>query len=164
METQRGKILVLGLGNDILTDDGVGLMVVRALRERFAKEAGVDFVDTTEMGLALLDEISGHDGLLLVDSVQTGKAEPGTIHETGEEGLKVLPGMSPHFLGVGEILVLGRRLGQPMPARVKIFAIEVADPFTLGTKLTPRLEAALPEIIERVSSELRQWLQSTAHS
>jgi hydrogenase maturation protease len=150
-------ILLLGLGNDIISDDAIGLVVVRAVRERLNEPSPVEIVDCCEMGLSLLDYITGHRDLLVVDSVQTGKNAPGYIHEVGEADLKMLPGMSPHFLGVGEILVLGRTLGLPMPTRVKIFAVEVADTQTLCESLTPQLQTALPAIVERVMRLLEEW-------
>jgi hydrogenase maturation protease len=151
------SVLVLGLGNDILTDDAVGLVIAREMRRRFADHPEVAVVDSCEMGLSLLDFIAGHRDLIVVDSVQSGRASPGHLHEVGEEDIKTLPGMSPHFLGVGEILALGRLLGLPMPGRVKLFAVEVADPFTLGTNLSETVALALPEILERVTARVAEW-------
>lgn len=149
--TTPAPVLVLGLGNDILTDDAVGLVVTRAVRRLLLEQVEIEVVDTEEMGLSLLDFIAGHRDLVIVDSVQTGKAAPGTLHEIDGDALCVLPHISPHFLGVGEIIALGRRLGLAMPERVKIFAIEVEDPFTLGTELTKAIAATVPEAIRRVS-------------
>lgn len=67
------RILVLGLGNDILTDDAVGLLVARAVAERLRDRPQIAVRETTEMGLALLDEIADFDALILVDAVQTGR-------------------------------------------------------------------------------------------
>ena len=153
-------ILLLGLGNDIISDDAIGLWVARAARERLATSPAIEVVDCCEMGLSLLDHIAGHRHLLVVDSVQTTKAPPGYVHEVGEDDLKTLPGMSPHFLGVGEILVLGRKLGLVMPERVKILAVEVADAQTLSEKLTPQLEQAFPGIVDRVVALLQDWSTS----
>jgi hydrogenase maturation protease len=89
-----------------------------------------------------------------VDSIQTGREAPGLVHELEAVALTQLTGRTPHFLGVSETLALGRRLGLAMPERVKIFAIEVEDPFTLGTALGPALEAALPGIVERIAAVL----------
>jgi hydrogenase maturation protease len=151
MADTKNKLLLLGLGNDILTDDAVGLHVVRRLRSRLAGQAGIDFRETTEMGLALLDFINGYPAVVIVDSIQTGRQPPGFLHELEATELTQLTGRTPHFLGVSETLALGRRLELPMPERVKIFAIEVEDPFTVGTALGPALEAALPGIVERIA-------------
>jgi hydrogenase maturation protease len=147
-----GSVLLLGLGNDILTDDGVGLHVVRQLQSRLAGHPGIDVRETTEMGLALLDFITGYSAVVIVDSIQTGREAPGFVYELEAAALTQLTGRTPHFLGVSETLALGRQLGLPMPERVKIFAIEVEDPFTLGTALGPALEAALPGIVERIAA------------
>lgn len=151
MTDTHNRLLVLGLGNDVLTDDAVGLHVVRRLQTRLVGQPGIDLRETTEMGLALLDFITGYSAVVIVDSIQTGRAAPGSLHEFDAAALNELTGRTPHFLGVSETLALGRRLGLPMPESVRIFAIEVADPFTLGTALGPALEAALPGIVERIA-------------
>jgi len=145
-----GKVLVLGLGNDILTDDAVGLRVVRLVGERLAGERDIRVRETMEMGLALLDEIEGCDALVLVDAVQTGRVEPGHCHEPTLDEVPRVASTSPHFLGVGETLALGRQLGLTMPGRVRIFAIEVADARTLGEGLTEPVARALAPTVERV--------------
>jgi hydrogenase maturation protease len=150
MNSASNKILVLGLGNDILTDDAIGLNVVRQLRESLADDDRIDVRETMEMGLALLDFIVGYRAVLIVDSIQTGQSPAGTIHEVDAAGLKQLTGRTPHFLGVGETLALGRQLGLAMPEEVRILAVEVEDPFTLGTEMTPALQCAIPAVLVRV--------------
>jgi hydrogenase maturation protease len=152
------RILLLGLGNDILTDDAVGLHVVHELERELADHSSIDIRETTEMGLALLDFITGYRVVVIVDSIQTGKAAPGFLHELNAAALTQLTGRTPHFVGVSETLALGRQLGLPMPEQVSIFAIEVADPFTLGTTLTPVLQAALPGIVDRIRAALQPLL------
>jgi hydrogenase maturation protease len=154
MNTNSGKILVLGLGNDILTDDAIGLHVVRELRESLAGDDHIDVRETTEMGLALLDFIVGYGAVVIVDSIQTGKSPAGTIHEVDAAGMKQLTGRTPHFLGIGETLALGRQLGLAMPQEVRILAVEVEDPFTLGTEMTPALQGVLPVALQRVRQVL----------
>lgn len=153
-------VLLLGLGNDILTDDAIGLNVVRQLKTEFAGDTRVEVRETMEMGLALLDFMVGYRAVVIVDSIQTGQAPPGTIHELDAASLKQLTGRTPHFLGVGETLALGRQLGLAMPEHVRIIAIEVEDPFTLGTALTPVLQEALPQATARVAQTARQLAQS----
>ena len=147
-------LLLLGLGNDILTDDAVGLFVVRDLRPKLAGHPSIDIRETTEMGLALLDFITGYRTVVIVDSIQTGKAPPGFLHQLDASALNQLTGRTPHFVGVSETLALGRQLGLAMPEQVRIFAIEVEDPFTLGTAMTPALQAALPGIVQRIADAL----------
>lgn len=160
METKR--LLVLGLGNDILCDDAVGLLIVRRLQSRLRDLPGVDVQETCEMGLSLLDYIAGYRGLVIVDAVQTRESPPGCLHEIAPGDLKVLPFLSPHFLGIGEILALGKKLAMPMPTEVKIFAIEVGDARTIGTHLTAPLQEALDPITSRIEIVARQ-MSSDSH-
>ena len=148
---------MLGLGNDILTDDAVGLHIVQSVRGRLAGQPDIEVKATTEMGLALLDEIVDRESLVLVDSVQTGKVPPGHIHEVGPEELSKVFTTSPHFLGGGETLSLAKMLGLTMPRHIRIFAIEVSDPFTLSTCLTPAVEQAIASATDRVEQRAREY-------
>ena len=150
-------ILVLGLGNDILTDDAVGLRVTAMVSEQVADGPDIEVRATTEIGLALLDEIAGREAVVLVDSVQTGNAAPGAIHEIDVENLSRILTTSPHFLGIGETLALGKMLGLVMPRHVRIVAVEVADPYTLGTTMTPAVEAAVAPAATRVVAQARTF-------
>jgi hydrogenase maturation protease len=156
------RILILGLGNDILTDDAVGLVAARRLGVLLADEPGIEVRETMEMGLALLDYMTGYDAVLLLDAIRTGRHEPGTVMELDPEGLHALRGPMPHFLGVGETLALGRELGLPMPDSVKILAMEVEDPFTLGTELTTAVREALPEMVRRAERQATTWALEVA--
>jgi hydrogenase maturation protease len=163
---RKKPVLVLGLGNDILCDDAVGLKVAREIRQHLSDSDGIEVQETAEMGLSLLDYIVGFEDLVLVDAVQTRQAPPGFLHEFDDGELQVLPIVSPHFLGVGETVALARQLGLPVPRRIKIFAVEVKDPFTVGVCLTPPLRRVLRSIASRVLAAARQlagdriWLPS----
>lgn len=162
------RILVLGLGNDILTDDAVGLQVARTVQSEIEDQEDIAVAETTEMGLALLDAIAGREGLVLIDAIQTGRAPAGHVHEVSPKELGAVVGTSPHFLGVGETLALGRALGLPMPTEVRVLAIEVADPLTLGETMTPAVAAAVPSAaaraidLARTLSRRRQTAARTA--
>ena len=152
--SKEPRILLLGLGNDILSDDAIGLHVVRELERELAGQPDIDVRETTEMGLALLDFMAGYSSVVIVDSIQTGKAPPGFLHDLDAAALAQLTGRTPHFLGVGETLALGRQLGLAMPGQVRIFAIEVEDPFTLGAALSPRMQELLPGLVSRIRAAL----------
>ena len=148
------RTLLLGLGNDLLTDDAIGLRVAAAVSQGLPDRPDVVVQQSSEMGLALLDLVAGFEEVVIVDAVQTGHAPHGFVHELDGRDLRVLPLVSPHFLGIGEVLALGERLGLAMPRSVKILAVEVQDPFTVGTQMTPNLETALPAICQRVHEAL----------
>jgi len=69
---------------------------------------------------------------------------------------------TPHFVGVGDALALGGLLGLRMPREVAVFAIEVADPFTLGTSLTPGVAGAVEPAAFRVAARAREFLARPA--
>jgi hydrogenase maturation protease len=156
------KVLVLGLGNDLLADDGIGLQVARNVRERLAGERDITVRDSSEMGLALLDEIAGVEALVLVDSIQTGRAPPGHVHELCAGDLGGLRANSPHLLGIGDTLALGRLLGLPMPGCIRILGIEVSDTTTFGAELTPAVAAALQPAADRAAAAARAFAAARA--
>lgn len=147
--------LVLGLGNDILTDDAIGLRIAAELRKQLPGDRSIFVAETGETGLALLDLVAGFKTLVLVDAIQTNQAAPGFVHEMDGNDLHLLPPISPHFLGIAEVLALGRQLDLAMPEHVKVFAVEVQDALTVGTQMTPALETALPGLVKRVLDSLR---------
>jgi len=149
------RILVLGLGNDILCDDAIGLRVVREVRRQLRPDEEIDVEETEEMGLCLLDYISGYRGLVLVDSIQRGTISAGEGLEIRADARRTLAYSAPHFLGIGETLALGRELGLPMPDSICILAIEVEEPHLLSTEMTPPLQRALPILVQRVLTAAR---------
>jgi hydrogenase maturation protease len=167
------KILVLGLGNDLLADDAAGILAARRLQEVFPpggagrSEHGsglaqvppptVDVVESSLSGVALLDLFLGYDKAIIVDAVQTGRAPPGTIHELAPEDLGSIVAPSPHYTGLPELLELAKNLDLPFPGEIAIFALEVQDPHTIGGALSAPVEAALPDLTARVIAKVRGW-------
>jgi hydrogenase maturation protease len=156
------KILVLGLGNDLYGDDGVGFHVVRILRAEAAGECAgpertdkVDFVECPVSGLALLDEIIGYDALIIVDTIVKSDAVAGRIHLLEGADLRDFPGPSPHYVSIPQTLTLGRQLGLRMPGIVKIVAVEAEDPFRLGEGLSAPMARRLPDIVAAARSVLQ---------
>lgn len=141
------KILVLGLGNELLSDDGVGIKAARTLREEFSSQ--VDVVECSESGLALLDILEGYERVLLLDAILTGQHPPGTVFEFCTQDFPETIILSPHSAGIPELLQLAKRLEIHFPEKLYILAIEVENLFELGGELTPAVEAALPEFVAK---------------
>jgi hydrogenase maturation protease len=155
------KILVLGLGNDLYGDDGVGIHVVRVLeQERVSPsvppnaEVTVDFVACALSGLALLDVIVGYDALVIVDTILRPDPVIGRIRIMNMEDIRDVPGPSPHYISVPQTLALGRSLGLKMPETVKIVAIEAKNLHRLGEGLSEAMRRRIPDIIAAASSVL----------
>ncbi len=141
-------IRVLGLGNDLLADDALGVMVASRLRDRHGP--GLDVIDTIETGFGLMDHLIGADHMVVVDTVQTGHDPPGTLHVLGEEDVDVAPGTSPHYVGLFETLEAGRKMGLRVPTQLVIVAVETHDCMTVGGPMHPDVEAAIEEAVRHV--------------
>jgi len=144
---------LLALGNDLLADDAVGVEIGRRARQRFP---GLEVIITSEAGLALLDYVTGVERLVVVDSVQTGTAPPGSVHELGIQDLRGGPAIAPHGVGLNEVLELAGRLGLATPNEVRIFAVEAADCLTIGGAMHPAVEQAIGAVLEKIGRWLGQ--------
>jgi hydrogenase maturation protease len=152
------KTLILGLGNPILGDDGVGIHVVRALPAQ-TLPLGVVSVEASVGGLRLLEIISGYQEIVLVDAIQTADGQPGDIYHLHPQDLRTsLHSGSAHDLSLSGALQLGRKLGMDIPedSAIKIIAIQVKDVRTLEEKCTPMVEAAIPRAVEAVLAVLEK--------
>ena len=143
---------VLCLGNDLLGDDSLGSMVAEHVRQFAPPE--VEVVGTPEAGFHLLDYVLNTRRLVVIDTVRTGTAPPGTIYVFRDGDLKALPGGSPHYVGLYEVLALSRRLGLPVAEEVIILAVEAADCTTLGGEMHPAVRAAIPVLIRIVRDSM----------
>lgn len=147
------RTLVLGLGNDLLADDAVGLLAARAMGPLAGGRAEVRA--SSLHGLALLDLFVGYDRAILVDAVRTGTHPPGTVLELAPADLPPLAGVpSPHFCGLPEMCALARQLEFDFPREFHILAVEIRDATTIGGAMTPEVTAAIPEVCRRVMEKL----------
>ena len=147
-----GKTLILGLGNPILTDDGVGIHVVRALAAH-ALQPDLVFAEASVGGLRLLDTLTGYERAILVDAIQTPGSRPGQVYLLHPNDLRAsLHSGSTHDLSLPGALALGRQLGLALPTdeAVTIVAVEVEDVLTFGESCTPAVAAAIPWAVEMV--------------
>jgi hydrogenase maturation protease len=153
------KTLVLGLGNPILTDDGVGIYVVRAAAAQCAPRKGVTFTEASLGGLRLLDLLVGYERVILIDAIQTRDGQPGNIYRLGPTELQTsLHSGSTHDLTLLGALDLGRRLGMKLPVEkdLTILAVEVEDVLTFGETCTPAVTRAIPRAVKAMLAELRR--------
>jgi len=158
------RTLVLGLGNDLYGDDGVGLHAVRRLKEQWApsnEESGesrrIDFAECSLSGLALLDVIVGYDELLIIDTIIKADPETGRIRLLEAADVRDLPGPSPHYVSIPQTLTIGRQLGLRVPSRMKIVAVEAQDIYRLGEGLSEGMSRSLPAVIAAAKGVLDEW-------
>jgi hydrogenase maturation protease len=145
------QVRVLGLGNEILADDAFGILAARELAKLFPPDE-VEVVESSESGLHLLDQVTNVSRLVVIDTVQTGRAAPGTIIEVREQDVRAAPGNAAHGTGLFDALALARKLGFSVPTEVVILAVEAADCLTLGAPMHPAVAAALPRLIDQAKA------------
>lgn len=145
------RTIVVGLGNPILTDDGVGIRVAELVKERLATNADVDVIVAYAGGLRLMEAIAGYDLAIIVDAVKSGVLAPGTV-QAFSPGTAVATRntLCTHDGDLATVLALGRDLGLLLPDRVEIVGIEAHEVERFGEELTPGVAAALPEAVNEV--------------
>lgn len=149
------KTLVLGLGNPILTDDGVGIRVAEELENRI-NSGDADVIAASLAGLDLLETLTGYQRVIIIDALQTGGA-PGEIYRLDPEAFQsTIHAASPHDVNLATALELGKRLGLELPQIIDIFAIEAADIVSFSEKCTPEVAKAIPICVEMVLKELEK--------
>jgi hydrogenase maturation protease len=154
----HSKTLIIGLGNTILADGGVGVYAARAIARQCTNTPGLDIVGASIGGVKFLDLIKGYDRVILVDAIATKQKAPGKIYRLSLEDLgdpTAFPS-GPHFLDIRSAVELGKRLGYPMPAAFRIYAIEIKDNTAFSESLTPDVERAIPALVEHVMQYLRE--------
>lgn len=157
------EILVLGLGNDFIADDGLGIYAARDLLKQISDcvytNDHVDVVETSAAGIALLEDFIGYDKAIIIDAVKTGKHPPGYIQEWRAEDLSKVVAPSPHYAGLPELLALAKRMELDYPEEFAIFSMEAEDPYTIGKGLSESVIDALPKLIGLVYDRINQWLE-----
>jgi hydrogenase maturation protease len=148
------KTLILGLGNPILSDDGVGHCVARELEGRLDRQ-GVSVQETSIAGLGLLDLLAGYDRAIIIDAIQTVGGEAGQIYRLDPEAFDATRhASSAHDVNFATALELGDKLGLALPQQIVVFAIEAADTSTFSEECTPEVRRAIPICVEMVVQEL----------
>ena len=152
------KTLISGIGNPILTDDGVGVYVVRELVQRPPCD-DVDVAEASVGGMRLLSVIAGYERVILVDAIQTPGGRPGDIIHLRSDDLRCsMHAGCTHDLSLAGTLALGRGLGMDLPndEHFQIVAIQVEDVLTFSEKCTPAVEAAIPRAVAEIVAMLAE--------
>lgn len=148
--------VVIGIGNDIMRDDAVGLRAARALASHPSLSPDVEVIETGEMGLSLLDVLVNRDWVIFVDSVITGKKLVGYIHRIEGKDVMCYRSKNPHNMGLGEVLYIGNMLDLSIPDEVLIMAMEVRDNKHFGDEMTPEVGAGFTRFLNAVLGEVRK--------
>lgn len=150
--------VVIGLGNPLMADDGVGLAALAALRDGDDLGPAVELVDGGTWGMNLLPILETASRVILLDAIRTGAA-PGTLVELSREELPrgLAHKLSPHQIDLREVLALGELRGT-LPGRMVAIGLEPAV-VEMSTELSPAVAAALPALVARVRTHLAMPLE-----
>ncbi len=152
------RTLVVGVGNPILSDDGVGIYAARMLQER--RLPGVSIEELPASGLELLDMVLDYDRVVIVDAIKTEGGTPGDHYIMAEEDFKrTVHGASPHGFNIVTALAMGRKVvPERMPEEVVFVAIEAEDLVNVREGLTPKVAERLPHIVDMIERDfIRRW-------
>lgn len=145
-DTGRSRTLVVGLGNPILTDDGVGIWTARAVAEALPPDAPLDVIELSVGGLSLMEAMVGYRRVVLIDAIKTRDGQPGRVYHIGMDSLPhTMNTASAHDATLTTALQLGRTLGALLPGDddIDIIGVEADEVLTFGHSPTPAVAAAV---------------------
>lgn len=158
MKQEKQKIKVLGAGNYLMADDGVGIHILEKLEQSVIPD--VELENAGVGGLSILDLIEDADDVIIVDAVRGGGGVPGSIYKFTDKDLPPaqLFMMSLHDLNLVDTLALGHQI-QPelMPDNITIIGVEVERVEGICTELSPRVKAAADQVVTMVFEEILRF-------
>ncbi len=148
------KIVVLGVGNILLSDEGVGVRAVERLRDDYILPPEVEIIDGGTSGMEMLEDLAHADHLLIVDAVRSGQ-QPGTIVKIAGEDVPVFfkTKLSPHQIGLSDVLATLVLTGEH-PGSTTVIGVE-PESLETAMALTPTVAAQMPKLVGILAEELR---------
>ena len=147
------RTVVLGLGNPVRRDDGVGLAVAEAVRQSLvsAPLPAVEVATSTRAGFEIIDLLHGCARAIIVDCLDVPRPRPGRVRRLGLDAIQGAPRLvDAHGLSLPLAFRLAHSLGIPMPSQVEILGVEAGDCMTLGETLTPAVQAAVEPLAREI--------------
>lgn len=149
------NVLVLGIGNVLMTDDSVGIRVINELERRFRFPENVELLDGGTSGIELLSYIVNRDYLIIVDAIKSD-LPPGTVVKVEGEDVpaKFMTRISPHQLGLSDLLAAATLTGE-LPKQMVLFGIEPKR-VALGLEMTDEVAGSFEKLLGVVVDELKK--------
>lgn len=157
------KTLIVGLGNPILTDDGIGVHIANEVKRKLSTQTASDITirEASVGGLRLMEMMEGYEKVILIDAItrdngdQAGKIMRMDLNDL-QEISPTQHSASAHDTSLVTALAAGRLLGMDLPSDVIIFAIEVENIMDFSETPTPAVSAAIPVVTQAVLDEIIQ--------
>jgi hydrogenase maturation protease len=158
----RNKILIHGIGNEILTDDGIGPSLVKKLKGNLSNK-DIDFETAFVGGLELLEYIQGYHTVIFIDAIRTRDGIPGTVYQLSPKNFNTTIHLSSiHDVSFLTSVALGKKLGLDMPRRIYIIAVEIVEDRIFDDNFSPLIQQKYEEIFNKVKELIEKILE--AHS
>lgn len=150
------SILVLGLGNSIMTDDGFGVKVVNTLSSRYHFQGKIRLIDGGTLGLDLLPHLEDVESLLIIDALDM-RDNPGQLFRIeGEDVPRAFASkLSVHQMGLQDLLAVAELQGH-VPTKLVVWGVQ-PECIEMGTDLTSTVESAVEPVVQKVLNELQAW-------
>ncbi len=159
------RILVLGLGNDVLMDDGIGPRLVNDIQRSFNETytdltaPGIHFENIFMGGLGILEFIQGYETVIIIDAIKSKNGVPGDIYQyTPADFRETTHLSSQHDASFLTALAFGEKLGFVIPKNIHIIAVEIVEDRTFGNEFTEPLQKRYDEILIRVKEIFRNLI------
>lgn len=150
------SILILGIGNDILTDDGIGPRLVKDL-DKGRLPPDISFGEATLGGMELLDMVKDFDEVIFIDALKTGMNKPGTVLRFEPVDFEETLHLSNiHDIDFLTALELGKRTGMKIPGKITIIAVEIVEDRVFSNGFSPEIKIIYPDILRKVQEMTEQ--------
>ncbi|RKX28812.1 MAG: hypothetical protein DRP46_08085 [Candidatus Zixiibacteriota bacterium] len=156
------KTLILCLGNGLLGDDGIGILAAGELKNELGGRA--DIIATGLHGAALLDIPLGQRKVIVIDAIYMTGFPPGSVIELNLDELRTVMSPSPHYTGLPELILLAEQMQLDFPEEIKIFAVEVDNPYTVGKEMSSSVVRSLGKLIPCVKAYVDWWRNGTGYA
>jgi len=152
------KAVVLGVGNTIVRDDGVGIYVSRMLK-RTLHHPDVEIKETFFSGMTYIDMLEGFDFAFVIDSIKLENDGIGELYKIEESEIEYKKNpQSLHFFTLWDAVSLGRKIGLKMPDKIIVYAVNVLDNITFDDSFSPEIKDALQPISEHIKRDIQEYL------
>ena len=156
----RRSLRIIGLGNEYLSDDGVGIQVVRELKHRLTQSDAV-FEELSLGGLQLLDYLTGFETCVIIDAMVTGRHPPGTLFRFVQTAYhEPVTLSSSHQIDLGKVLSLAALMGADLPQTLIVYGIEAEDITTFRETCSEEVSRAVPQIVDVIFRDLDRGEQA----
>ncbi len=150
------KTLILGVGNTLYCDDGIGIYIAGELNKHLKNNPDITIEEASIGGINLMELLVGYDRAIIIDAIQLKQFSPGYIYRLTMDSLVTTRhANSPHDTDFTTALDIGKKLDLPLPNEIIIYAVEVEDVTSFTEGCTLKVKEAIPECIDMILNELR---------